>query len=266
MEKIRRNCPSCNSEITYSGLYFLKRAERKGSLCKKCAVSKIWENDELRIKASNSRKKYLSELSDAEKNIINEKISNTNKKLYERKSDDEKEQWKKLCSETTRERWKDSIFKDELRKKLSDKNWSKREDAKEIKQKQVNSRIEKNNGSYHNGPGRCKEFLVGGLKCYGTAEKKYIEILIENNLDLPKKPTSSIKTKYGTYTPDFEFEDFYVEVKSTFTYDVLMGKSSYSKNEKSNPKQLQKLKHISKNIKPIKICLVDGEIFTYIGI
>ena len=263
MEKIR-NCPSCNSEITYSGLYFFKRAEKKGSLCKKCAVSKVWEKDEVRFKASNSRKKYLSELSDVEKIIINEKISDTNKKIYERKSEDEKNEWKKLCSETTKERWKDPTFKERLRKKLSEKNWSKREDAKEIKQKQVNSRIEKNNGIYHNGPGRCKEFLVGGLKCYGTAEKKYIEILIENNLDLPKKPTSSIKTKYGAYTPDFEFNNFYIEVKSTFTYDVLRGKSSYSKNKKSNPNQLKKLLYISENIKPIKICLIDGEIFKYI--
>jgi hypothetical protein len=66
--------------------------------------------------------------------------------------------------------------------------------------------------------------------------------------------TGPIKTEFGYYKPDFEYDDFFVDVKSTFTLKVLLGLSSYSKNKKSNPKQLLK---ISENIKPIRIILVD---------
>ena len=61
-------------------------------------------------------------------------------------------------------------------------------------------------------------------------------------------------------------ENFYVEVKSPFTYDVLLGKSSYSKNRKSNPNQLEKLIYISENIKKVRLCIVDGEIFKYVDL
>jgi hypothetical protein len=261
-----RNCPSCNNKITYSAIYFFKRAEKKGSLCKKCACTKVWEKDEIKKKASDSRKKYLSELSEDKKSGISKKISYTNKKNYEDKSEEEKKKWKKMCSDTTKERWKDPIYKDKLRKKLSENNWSKRDDSKEIKKKQVESRIENNGGLYHKGSGRCKEFEVEGIKCYGTYEKKYIEILINNNLQLPIKPKCSINTIYGKYTPDFEFDDFYVDVKSIFTYKVLIGEAIYSKNKVSNPNQLNKMIEICKSGKKIKIALVENEIFNYLDL
>lgn len=56
----------------------------------------------------------------------------------------------------------------------------------------------------------------------------------------------------------------FVCVKSPFTYDVLLGISSYSRTKKSNSAQIKKLIEILNNIKPIKICLVDVEIFNYI--
>jgi hypothetical protein len=261
-----RNCPSCNIKITYSGKYFFRRAEKRGSLCKKCACSKVWGSEEIRKKASNSRKNYLSGLSDEEKRKSFNKTSETNKKLYQSKTEDEKDEWKKMCSYNSKKRWADPTYKENLKKVLSEKNWSKRDDAKDIKEKQVKSRIENNNGVYHKGPGRCKQFIVEGLECYGTFEKKYIEILKEKGMELPRKPDFSIKTEFGTYTPDFEFSDFYVEVKSPFTYDVLLGKSSYSKNRKSNPNQLEKLIYISENVKKVRVCIVDGEIFKYMDL
>lgn len=259
-----RNCPSCKIEITYSRISLLKRAENKNSLCKKCANLKKWESIDSRRKISESRKKYLQTLSPEDKKKIFKKTSDKNKETYLNKSEEWKLEWSKICSNTSRERWENSDYKEKLKKSLSDSNWSKREDAKEIKKRQVDSRIKNNGGVYHKGPGRCEEFEVAGLKCYGSSEKKYIEILIKENLNLPTKPEFSIKTEYGTYTPDFEFEDFYVEVKSTFTYDVLIGKKSYSKNKKSNPNQLKKLQWVSLNRKKVKIALIDGEILTYI--
>lgn len=261
-----RNCPSCDSYIEYSTNKLLSRAIKLNSLCKKCACSKMWESNETRKKASESRKKYILNLSDSEKRNISNKISETNKKIYRDKSQREKKEWKDLCSSNSKKRWEDPTYKDKLKKILSERNWSKRDDAKEIKEKQVKSRIKNNGGTYSKGPGRCKEFEVDGLKCYGTFEKKYIEILIRNGMDLPKKPDSSVITKYGSYTPDFEFDDFYIEVKSPFTYDVLMGRSSYSKERDSNPDQLKKMIHVSKNIKKIKICIVDGEFLNYLDL
>jgi hypothetical protein len=261
-----RNCPSCGSVIEYTTNKLLSRAIKSNSLCKKCACLKMWESSEIRKKASESRKKYIQNLSDSQKSNIANKISETNKKIYSDKSEVEKKSWKDLCSSNSKKRWEDQDYKDRLKKILSEKNWSKRDDAKEIKEKQVKSRIKNNGGIYSKGPGRCKEFEVSGLKCYGTFEKKYIEILISRGMDVPKKPDSSISTEYGSYTPDFEFKDFYVEVKSPFTYDVLMGRASYSKERDSNPDQLKKMIYVSKNVKKIMICIVDGEFLNYLDL
>ena len=92
--------------------------------------------------------------------------------------------------------------------------------------------------------------------CSITHEKFYIEYLSLEGKDLPIN-TKSIKTDMGYYTPDFEYDDFYVDIKSIFTLKVLLGLSSYSKTKKSNPKQLLKMKFISENIKPVKIILID---------
>lgn len=265
MEKFR-NCPSCREKIDYSGLSSFLRAEKKQSVCKKCANIKKWENEDSRKKASVSRKNYLSILTDAEKQKIFEKTSQTNKIIYQNKTEDEKNNWKKICSLTSKERWDKPEYKEAMKKILTEKNWSKRVDSAEIKKKQVNSRIKNNGGTYHKGSGRCQEFEVCGISCYGTYEKKYIEILSESKQNLPSKPKSSIKTEFGSYTPDFEFENFYVEVKSPFTYMVLLGELSYSKNVKSNPSQLKKIIWISQNLKNIKIAIVEGEIFKYVDL
>jgi hypothetical protein len=265
MENIR-NCPSCKSEICYSNLSLFRRAENKGSLCKKCANTKKWKDPLSQAKASDSRKKYLAGLSDEKKKEIFKKTSEKNKEIYLNRSDEWKKEWSKICSTTSKERWEDPVYKERLKKTLSDNNWSKREDSKEIKDRQVKSRIKNNGGIYHKGPGRCKEFLVHGLKCYGSSEKKYIEILLGENQKLPSNTEISIETEYGTYTPDFEFDDFYVEVKSTFTYAVLIGEKSYSKNRESNPNQLKKIQWVSENLKKVMVALIDGEILNYISV
>jgi hypothetical protein len=263
MEKFR-NCPSCNEKITYSSISNFKRSEKKQALCKKCANKKKWKDTDSKKKASDSRKKYLSTLSDTKKQVINEKTSKTNKLIYKNKTEEEKNRWRKICSVTSMERWKNPDYKESVKKIMIEKNWSKREDSKEIKNRQVTTRIKNNGGTYHKGPGRCQEFEVNGIICYGRCEKKFIEILVESSQDLPTKPGSSIQTEFGSYTPDFEFDDFYVDVKSPFTYGVLLGELSYSKNRKSNPKQLKKIYWVSDNIKKIKIAIVDGEIFKYV--
>ena len=83
-----RNCPSCKSEIKYSNVHLLKRALNKGSLCKKCANSKNWENPLTHKKASDSRKKYLENLSDEKKIEIFKKTSEKNKEIYLNRSEE----------------------------------------------------------------------------------------------------------------------------------------------------------------------------------
>ena len=55
-----------------------------------------------------------------------------------------------------------------------------------------------------------------------------------------------------------------IEVKSRFTYEVLIGNKSYSKHKKSNHKQAEKIKWVSQNIKEVRIAIIDGETIEYI--
>lgn len=92
--------------------------------------------------------------------------------------------------------------------------------------------------------GRCKFFNVAGLRAQGRYELAYILNLINNGLKLPKK-AKTITTPYGFYTPDFEFEDCFVEIKSTYTI-----KTSKSLG------QMKKIKWVDTNIKKIKIIIL----------
>ena len=104
--------------------------------------------------------------------------------------------------------------------------------------------------------GVCKKFIVNGLTCYGTYEKFYIEKLIKDDLELPIE-ADSIITPYGVYYPDFSFDKTLIEIKSDYTYEVLIGNkvSRFTKTIETN--QYEKIKWVNKNIKPIKILVVD---------
>lgn len=97
----------------------------------------------------------------------------------------------------------------------------------------------------------CKLYdtIIGTVQ--GKSELEYINSLIKNKEILPKIP-KGIKTPFGTYYPDFEFEDKYIEIKSTFTFDVFNGKFEKFKN-----KQKEKLIWVSKNIKPVNIFIYN---------
>lgn len=93
-------------------------------------------------------------------------------------------------------------------------------------------------------------FIVGNIKCQGSSEKSYIEYLIENNLAIPNKVKHKVDTSYGMYFPDFEFEDRYIEIKSTYTYKLLLTK---------NLKQYNKILETAKNIKPVEIIIINSK-------
>jgi hypothetical protein len=141
--------------------------------------------------------------------------------------------------------------------------------AKEIKNKQSASHIGKpieitqgridgyvkgietrsKNGSQGGGKSLFYETPVG--KVQGKVELFYIEQLIKEGRELPKKP-KGIKTPNGYYFPDFEYEDRFVEIKSNFTHDVFNGiEPNY--NGELNTKQKEKATWVSKNIKQVEV-------------
>jgi hypothetical protein len=104
--------------------------------------------------------------------------------------------------------------------------------------------------------GICKIFNVNNIECHGTYEKFYIEMLINENVLCPKN-CKSIITPYGVYYPDFSYDDKLIEVKSEYTYNILIGieKSRFSKKIETN--QLRKIKWVNENILPVEIIVVD---------
>ena len=104
--------------------------------------------------------------------------------------------------------------------------------------------------------GVCKTYVVEGIKCVGTYEKFYIEKLRKENKKLPKN-SGSINTPYGVYYPDFLNNDSYIEIKSDYTYDVLIGKKVNRWSRKFDKQQLRKIKWVNRNIFPVDILVID---------
>jgi hypothetical protein len=104
--------------------------------------------------------------------------------------------------------------------------------------------------------GVCKQYILNGIICSGTYEKYYIENLIINDKKLPSN-AKPIPTPYGTYYPDFTYGDNVVEIKSEYTYDILIGKKVNRWTKKIDTTQYKKIKWVNKNSIPVKILVVD---------
>jgi transposase len=104
--------------------------------------------------------------------------------------------------------------------------------------------------------GVCKRFIINDLMCYGTYEKFYIEKLIKERKKLPQN-SKSINTPFGVYYPDFLGDNSLIEIKSDYTYDVLIGKKVNRWSRKIDTTQLEKIKWVNKNIKPVDVLVVD---------
>lgn len=102
----------------------------------------------------------------------------------------------------------------------------------------------------------CKTFIVNGLRCQGTYEKFYIEFLIEQNEDLPIGK-ESIETPYGMYYPDFTFGYKVIEIKSQYTYDILIGLKRNKYTGDFDSIQYDKINWVNENVKPVDIIVVD---------
>jgi len=104
--------------------------------------------------------------------------------------------------------------------------------------------------------GVCKKYIVEGIECLGTYEKFFIEKMIKEKKGLPKN-AKSIPTPYGVYYPDFILNDKLIEIKSEYTYNVLLGNEVNRYTKKIDTSQYDKIKWVNENIIPIEIIIVD---------
>jgi len=92
----------------------------------------------------------------------------------------------------------------------------------------------------------------GGLKCQGKGELKFLKEVEKEKKPLPKKADPQV-TPMGTYTPDFEYPTYFVEVKSIGTLLCSLGLATFKGPGKPSDLQWQKIKWVAKNVKPILI-------------
>ena len=105
---------------------------------------------------------------------------------------------------------------------------------------------------------KVKIFLESGLKCQGKREVQYIKELKKANKSLPKKAEAH-ETPFGKYTPDFEFPDKFIEIKSTTTFLCAIGLCTFKGKGKPSDLQFKKIQWVAKNIKPVDIIIYLGE-------
>ncbi len=104
--------------------------------------------------------------------------------------------------------------------------------------------------------GVCKNYVVEGIKCQGTYEKWFLDKLLEENKNLPKN-AQSINTPYGTYYPDFELNGKFIEIKSKYTYEVLIGKVVSRWTNKIDITQYNKIRWVNENVAKVNILVID---------
>jgi transposase len=104
--------------------------------------------------------------------------------------------------------------------------------------------------------GICKVYKVGGVTCTGTYEKFYLEKMIEEFNTYPTN-CKPVVTPFGTYYPDFEVNGSFIEIKSDYTYDVLIGKTKNKWSNKFDTLQIKKIKWVNENIKKVEVIVVD---------
>lgn len=104
---------------------------------------------------------------------------------------------------------------------------------------------------------RVKFYTLKGLKCQGRKELRFIKECVRYNWTLPIKPLR-VETPFGYYTPDFEYEEMYIEIKSLHTFNVSRGLIGYKGLTKPSSLQWDKIKWVAKNIKPIEIIIYLG--------
>lgn len=89
----------------------------------------------------------------------------------------------------------------------------------------------------------------------GTYEVAYLQKLVAEGQELPSVARKRLKTPFGSYKPDFEFSDRYIEVKSEYT--LALGKGEHTElNSHHNELQMKKLEYVSAHVKKVEIVVL----------
>lgn len=237
---------NCNEIMTYKDKYNLAEGIRNNANCKICRKEKLKElykgglhrnktaeeKQKIFNKVTEGRKKYYEDNPQELKNLVQLRKKKRAEVGYEMLSSESNK--KKISKGVRNAREKDPS----ILKRISDscKKWIKENPKKHLERQLSSKNIYK------------KHFIVNNIKCQGDSEKAYIEYLTNNNLTLPTKVNKGLKTSLGYYFPDFETKEFYIEIKSSYTYQLL---------KKDNNKQYLKIVEASK-VKPIKLIVIDN--------
>jgi transposase len=104
--------------------------------------------------------------------------------------------------------------------------------------------------------GKSRTFSTKIGKVLGSYEVAYLQKLINEGINLPKPNRKKIKTPYGNYTPDFDFGDKFIEIKSDFTLRVCKGEMPHVDGTYSD-KQWKKIQWANENKKPVEIIVLE---------
>lgn len=267
MKLLYKNCEQCGIEFSIrtwmknrfcsnlcSNLNKVSTPEKLLEQSKKISVGKIGfkHSQESKDKMSNSRsgKTWLEIYSPEYSEIKRRKIKEVGSRP---KTKEQIIKWKKSRTENG---W----FKnpEETSKRISISNKGKgpyynktKDEIAEIVKKTCETK--RKNPELIKG-GKCKYFKTKIGTVQGKLELNYINNIIENNLPLPRIP-KGIRTPFGIYFPDFEYDDKYIEIKSVFTYKVFQ--KEILGLDKQVSKQKEKLIWVAENIKPVNIFIFD---------
>lgn len=215
----------------------------------KTPIRRILIENKIGLKSSNSSGKKIHLTYEQEKKIKNlYLIENKSKSEIAKKLNLTSSFIDKYLSQTNYRRTKsESITIRQTGKKRSEKT---KQILKLAQKKLSNSGKRKQTG------GVCQWFKVKDITCQGTYEKFYIEKLFNENKIIPKN-SNAIQTPYGVYYADFEFKKKYIEIKSEYTYNILIGLIPNRWTKKIDTTQYQKIKWVNDNVKKVEILIVD---------
>lgn len=238
-----RKCPECNCEILYKKKSSYEAAKVKESLCRKCNFAKIAKDPDRNRKVSEARKKWWEE-----KRKNEEEWSELCEKLGKNNSDMFSNQLRK--SEWLSSRWNEKK-RAEWSEKMKEK-WKNTEDEElaERKRRMVFARVENGTIGRNN---KKKRGSFEGVEYESSTEERFLRSHLCN---LGLKKAAAIVSDNQTYKPDFWSDKLqcYVEVKSTWTFDVMRGLRQYNSKNRQKHTQLEKIVSLcSKNA--IKICV-----------
>ena len=101
---------------------------------------------------------------------------------------------------------------------------------------------------------KVQTFTEAGLSCTGRKELQYVKDCEKAGKPMPKKADAQV-TPIGEYTPDFEYPDRFIEIKSLHTFMVCLGLIAYKGNGPRSNKQWQKIQWVATHIKPVDIII-----------